>query len=310
MRIGALPLAFLAAVLFGQAWAAEEEDDREEDPEEEEAEAFEEEEEEDGDYENEVILTVEQLRALHGKLDENKDGKISWMELMDYAKHMHNDGAHETTSLTSDADTNKDGKISMEEHLALLQDSDGSPEMDEHRAYETSKFKAADVNNDGFLDNEEVKALFFPSMNKAVLEIETAENLKRKDTDGDGRLSEEEFWEVEDLEAEGPKKAERDEFHNLDKDADGHINVQELAEWESGLFHLEGAMVGLMNITDANKDGFITEDELAGAQSKLAHELDDDAAGDALHHVMNWIEHHEHLGPDASGDDHSDRSEL
>lgn len=86
-------------------------------------------------------------------------------------------------------DTNKDGKITKEEIVA----------------YRTAQFKAADKNNDGFLEGEEIRVFI------------TNRRFAMRDADGDGKISAKEF---------GERRADR--FKELDQNKDGTLTPEEL----------------------------------------------------------------------------------
>eukprot|EP00913_Durusdinium_trenchii_P028263 g26492.t2 len=226
------------------------------------------------------IISKEKLRALHAKFDKNHDGKVSLAEVLEFASHMSKAIAgRDVEAILEEIDTNKDGKLSLKEHLDDLhrhadkEDEEEMKELELRKAMEAAKFKAADSDHD-----EET--------NSAVLRVVVGETMKNKDTDGDGRLSFKEFAEAEEdpeevtlftlsapvphphlgrmaRNVEGTKPMEEDEklqleeemkdFKKLDKNGDGLLDMDELAIWESGLFHTEAAMIHLLQIAD--KDG-------------------------------------------------------
>merc|ERR1719433_522056 len=98
---------------------------------------------------------------------------------------------------------------------------------------ETQKFKAADTDKNGLLDQQELPGLFYPEIHDGVLEVTARATLARKDTDKDGFLTIQEFWEDYRL-AEGgsdgkgmSEELQRD-FRKLDRDASGSLDLEEL----------------------------------------------------------------------------------
>merc|ERR1712050_55767 len=105
--------------------------------------------------------------------------------------------------------------------------------MEELRHFETNKFKSADSNGDGFLDATELAGLFYPETNAAVLAITVEETMKKKDKDADGKLTAEEFWEVDsfaeaDAKAEELSEEEKADFAKLDTNNDNFLDLEEL----------------------------------------------------------------------------------
>merc|ERR1711924_362152 len=150
----------------------------------------------------------------------------------------------------------------------------------------TAKFHAADGNKDGFLDSEELPALFYPETHEAILEMTAAADLKPMDTNSDGQLTPKEFFQVVDGEDSTISDEEQADFARLDVDGSGTLNVQELKAWESGRFQTDKAMEKLFEVADQDKDGHITADEIDTARELIA-------GSEAHDHLMEWHEHAE-----------------
>jgi len=187
-------------------------------------------------------------------------------------------------------DLDKDGRLSIEE---LYKDMDQWSEVedkeeDERKELEGQKFRAADVNQDGVLDESEMPHLFYPETHPKVLELTAAASLRIKDLDKDGQLTIEEFWEAEAFEGEemAISDEERTDFAKLDLDGNGKLSLDELKAWESGVFHTEEAMRGLFEIADEDRDSHLTASELDKARERIA-------ATDAQYHLMEWAEQSE-----------------
>merc|ERR1712176_846072 len=106
---------------------------------------------------------------LHAKVDQDKDGKVSFTEIMTFSKSMDKLVVIlELETIMEDVDTSRDGKLSLEEHLNGIYkqaEGDGDGEMEflaQIQVLETAKFQAADVNQDQLLDHNEQLELFFP----------------------------------------------------------------------------------------------------------------------------------------------------
>jgi len=145
-----------------------------------------------------------------------------------------------------------------------------------------------DLNGDGVLDSEEVPSLFYPEVHDGVLSIVVAETMRIKDVNGDGKLTQKEFWEITEAEGDEAEMSEEEnaDFARLDLDQDGALNMEELKAWESGRFHVVEAMKKMFELADANADMHLGADELAAASEQLG-------ASDAQYHLIEWAEYHE-----------------
>jgi len=248
----------------------------------------------DQDIEEES-LSAEQLRSLHAKLDGNGDGKLSLHEVLQYAEVMGKAIANKDIgSIMEEIDTSKDGRLTLEEHLTDVHnqadggDEEEMKELDHRKKVETAKFAAADTNGDEFLDKDELAGLFYPETHEAVLSVTSAETMRQKDLNGDGKLTPKEFWEAEDADGDDGELSDEEimDFQKLDLNGDGSLDQDELRMWDSGKFHTEEAMKKLFEIADKDHDLHVTADELADAREQIA-------SSDAQYHLIEWAEHHE-----------------
>lgn len=248
---------------------------------------------EEDDVEQDALST-EQMRGMHGKIDSNRDGKISMEEIMRFSHDMRKAVASKDISTVLDEmDTDKDGKLSLEELLKDMEqwgesEEESKEEKEARVLVEKEKFSVADRDRNGVLDQGELPALFYPEVDDAVLEITAKEALKQKDRDHDGKLSNKEFWEGDVVDGEDLEitEEERADFTKLDKNGDGFLDLSELKVWESGKFHTEEAMKSMFEIADKDHDLHLSADELEAARAQIA-------GTDAQYHLMEWAEHHE-----------------
>eukprot|EP00747_Dinoflagellata_sp_TGD_P166692 gnl/TRDRNA2_/TRDRNA2_189880_c0_seq1.p1 gnl/TRDRNA2_/TRDRNA2_189880_c0~~gnl/TRDRNA2_/TRDRNA2_189880_c0_seq1.p1 ORF type:complete len:315 (+),score=77.89 gnl/TRDRNA2_/TRDRNA2_189880_c0_seq1:49-945(+) len=241
-------------------------------------------------------VSKEQLRKFHGLFDADSDGKVSLTEITAYSEKIRAEIAHKDMHIILQAmDESGDGRVSLEELLLHSETWDGSPgrgdvaESEAVRALETAKFKVADTDGDGGLDEKELPAIFYPEVNEAVLEVMAEHSLMRKDLDHDGFLTPAEFWEI-DLSAAGPDGADvpwdgGTEFVKLDKDGDGKISLQESKAWESGEHNLLASLERMFQAANKDGDTHVTADELEEAIEEI-HETG------AQHHLAIWAQHH------------------
>jgi len=241
-------------------------------------------------------LTSEQMRAMHAKIDKDKDGKISMAEITDFSQVMRKTIAKKDIhTVIDEMDGDKDGKLSLPELLKDMEQWGEEGEEDKAAAakrkeLETAKFHAADQDKNGLLDANELPSLFYPETHDGVLEMTAQATLKAKDTDGNGELTPKEFWEGDSVDGEdlAISDEEQADFAKLDVDSSGTLNLQELKAWESGGFHTQEALKKLFELADQDSDMMVTADELDTARELIA-------GSDAQYHLMEWAEHTEEL---------------
>lgn len=189
-------------------------------------------------------IAKKDIATILEEMDGNKDGKLSLEELL------------------ADMEQQADG------------DEEEMKEIQARKDLEMQKFRASDKNGDGHLDLDELPALFYPETHEEVLELTAAATLKQKDLDGNGKLSPKEFWEGDMMDREDGgssiSEEEKNDFKVLDKNGDGEMDLGELKEWESGRFHTTEALKQLFITADKDKDGHLTGQELADARDQIA----------------------------------------
>merc|ERR1719189_3505471 len=117
-------------------------------------------------------------------------------------------------------------------------------EYEQRKKVEKAKFTAADEDGDGMLSIEELPFFFYPETHAGVLSVMVEQLMQMKDSNQDGKLTPMEFWEVEETLADEHAISDEEyaDFQHLDHDGDGLLCLEDLRNWESGRFHLEGAM--------------------------------------------------------------------
>lgn len=278
----------------------------------------------DGDMKVALPAEAEQMEGLFGKIDADKDGKMSMPEIIAFWKVTRKGILHQSNAQDMELiDTDKDKKVSLEEYVKkeeseFLEAEQGAADDARTKAFgdlHVAKFKAADKNSDGFLDEHELPDAVYGETHDEVVRIMAAHDLKMKDKDGDGKLDVNEFNEIgEDPKvgdkidamegAEAGEVGEKDakmaeeeamsekemaeEFKKQDADGDGKLNLDELVHFESGVFHMTVDMKTLFETCDQDKDSYITFKEL----TEHLHDLDGSAASD---HLNEWAEHQDSL---------------
>jgi len=271
---------------------------------------------EEDEAETKVALPAEaeQMAGLVEKIDTDKDGKMSMPEIIAFWKITRKGMLHQNKAQDMELmDTDKDNKVSLEEFMKKEEDefldaerfNELEPGVDDARrkSFEElhgAKFKAADMNADGFLDEHELPHAVYGETHDEIVRIMAAHDLKKKDKDGDGKLDATEFNELKedpkvgDADAQMPEdeaeseKELAEEFKKQDTDGDGKLDLDEIVHWESGVFHITVDMQRLFEACDKDKDSHITLKEL----NDNLHDLDGFAASD---HLNEWAEHHESM---------------
>ncbi|KAK3711822.1 hypothetical protein QZH41_013229, partial [Actinostola sp. cb2023] len=198
------------------------------------------------------------------EIDTNKDGFVTEDEirarLINTTKQQRK---HEinTTMITHDDD--KDGKVSWEEfkkHHFTQETDEDKEQMQE----DEEKFKHADVNGDGGLDLSEYMSFYHPGDDERMSAFVIGHTLKKYDTDKDGALSKEEFFNsYKDLNTEAKTELEKDFINTYDTNKDGKLEVEEMKRWlfpDEDMPHEEPP--ALMKEVDDDKDGKLSMDEI------------------------------------------------
>jgi len=228
----------------------------------------------------EMMLSEEQVAVLFKKMDKNADGKINLDEIHSLSADMRvrqAESGYEDALRTMDGDA--DGKVSLDE---VLHDFANEAE----RAGAKRLFAAADKNRDGFLVGRELSSFTFPEIDEAVERAHAQGEVQRRDRNGDGKLDMQEFYSVEGDGSANFGEWEQEEFKELDSDGDGLLEAREIQAVESGRHYADRAMVHLVEVADADQDGFVTLEEIGASRSQL-HEHE---AGFHLHSWARQLE--------------------
>lgn len=214
-------------------------------------------------------MSPAQLKAIHAKMDADGDGHVIAEEMDAYAHDMRRKIANKRLDgIIKQHDKNKDGILDLDEYLSDLTSQhvhpDARPGHEEITQKRMASFKEIDLNNDGFVDRDELPLRFHHHTNDLVDDRMAAISMKKKDANGDGKLTNVEFWSH--MYGRGkPSKVtdeQQKEFDEIDKDSSGFLELIEVRNYESGHFHTEIAMAELFHVVDGNKDKKLTSDEL------------------------------------------------
>jgi len=227
------------------------------------------------------------MHALHKKIDENGNGKVSLAEVTDFAHKMRRALAKaEMDEVMKDMDADKDGKLSWPEFLG---DAGEVPEEEQNDKH--SQFKDLDLNNDQALELNELAQMYHHHINDKVETDLTNLAMKDKDLDKNGALSLREFFLHLQVEGEDPVEIEAEDqelFKQLDTDNSGSLTLKELKAWESGSHQAEMAAKKLFEKADKNKDNVLTAEEMADVRQELA----DDKDYEPQMYLSQWAEQH------------------
>eukprot|EP00747_Dinoflagellata_sp_TGD_P210916 gnl/TRDRNA2_/TRDRNA2_84138_c0_seq1.p1 gnl/TRDRNA2_/TRDRNA2_84138_c0~~gnl/TRDRNA2_/TRDRNA2_84138_c0_seq1.p1 ORF type:complete len:248 (-),score=91.64 gnl/TRDRNA2_/TRDRNA2_84138_c0_seq1:56-799(-) len=239
------------------------------------------------------------MQKVHEILDVDANGKVSIEEMLAHQKKMRKEAALKDISMAfEDMDADNDGKISLAETMNDMQGEEQLEEDDFAKAQkklEEEKFHASDKDKDGFLSAEELSVFMNPDIDESTLDISTKHALQSKDLDGDGLLNTTEFWlgdmlrtmtDMEDPPPEEISDEEVKEFEKLDSNGDGKIDLKELRDWESGIWHVHQAVKAIIETADSDHDGHVTAEELKNSAEMLVQT-------EAGYQIRDWHEHHQ-----------------
>jgi len=182
-----------------------------------------------------------------------------------------------------DDDENKDGKVTFaeimgkmygytEEDLKNVENAE-KPEDDadvmQMVTDDKKRFGAADVNKDGFLDESEYYAYFQPYDYPHMFPSEMERTMKEFDKDSDGFVSMEEFI-GEELDEE-TRLSEVTNFEDLDKDKDGKLTSEEMRPWvlPDNNDVAKEEVEHLVQTCDENADGHLSIEEIVKKEDEF-----------------------------------------
>lgn len=228
-------------------------------------------------------LSVEEIDEMFAKIDKDTDGKISVAEVLKYNALMREAAAQgDAVQYLHEMDKDKDDHVSMEELLESLEEH--GPDAKEHEAH---KFTASDKNRDGKLSLEEMPSQFYPELDSEVLHASALKTMEKRDRDGDGMLTEEEFTGREEQAFSGADDGEgegRKRFKEIDADGNGNVDLEELKHSLSQKLDMEKAFKEMFKLADKDEDGQLTVEEFKRARLDIS-ELE------AQEHLWDWREH-------------------
>lgn len=142
-----------------------------------------------------VTLTekdISELKDAFAIFDKDNDGFIRKAEMRDILISLGKDGTEEEVRKVLEvADTDGDGMINFPEFLNMMANNLNQAQVDAENQLE-HMFKIIDRDQDGFITHSEMKRAI-EEMGDTTTDAEVNEMIRKADSDGDGKLTFEEF---------------------------------------------------------------------------------------------------------------------
>ncbi|KAI5097005.1 reticulocalbin-3 precursor [Silurus meridionalis] len=229
-------------------------------------------------------LTPEESKARLGKIveriDTDKDGFVSHAELHHWIKHRQRRYIEENVDKNwKEYDQNKDGKISWIEYKNTTYGTyldDDSEDLEDRESYKAMhardqrRFEVADKDGDGIATREEFTAFLHPEEFDYMKSVVVQETMEDIDKDKDGKVNLEEYIGDMFTREEGEREpewvtTERNHFTEYrDTNKDGFLDADEVAHWilPQDVDHTDNEARHLIHETDKNNDDKITKAEI------------------------------------------------
>ncbi|GAB1606454.1 reticulocalbin-2-like [Argonauta hians] len=189
-------------------------------------------------------LDKEEVLEEFASMDTNSDKKVSWEE---YVQKYY------SYSLDLLAEMKKKGGQENVEILKIIQDDE-------------DKFKIADRNSDGFLEDNEFPAIIHPYDFEIMHDYEIRRAIRDHDKNGDNKVDFKEYHMDNEMskEDEAEKIAEKVKFDEYDVNKDGFLDTVEIKEWiiPNTMDNSKEEAEHIMQEADDNKDKKLSKDEI------------------------------------------------
>ncbi|XP_053300033.1 reticulocalbin-3 isoform X1 [Pleuronectes platessa] len=222
----------------------------------------------------------DRLAKIVDRIDTDKNGFVNHAELHYWIKHRQRRYIEENVNKNwNDYDQNQDGKIAWEEYKNTTYGYYLDEEFDDVEDKATYKsmlrrderrFKTADRDGDDIATREEFTAFLHPEEFDYMKELVVKETVEDIDKNGDGKINLNEYigdmYTPENGESE-PEwiQTERKHFAEFrDANKDGYLDDDEVAEWilPREVDHADNEAKHLIHDTDTDKDEKITKKEI------------------------------------------------
>ena len=223
-----------------------------------------------------VDLDEEQITRYFKDADEDKNGKLTPEELPMWVRtmvHVHvRENVPNAKKEFREVDTNRDKIVTWEEYRVMMQNL--NKEDPEHVVYsdkeQKHKFRTADENGDGVLNQIEYVAFKNPMTTDYVLTRIAQELLEDLDKNKDGKVSQTEFVHheasrVEDKDDKEIDKLRRMEFRGaMDQNDDKNLDLQEIKNYldPRGKNFVTNEARHMMHEADTNNDKVLSLQEI------------------------------------------------
>ncbi|XP_058627297.1 reticulocalbin-3 isoform X1 [Onychostoma macrolepis] len=222
----------------------------------------------------------ERLGKIVDRIDTDKDGFISHAELHHWIKHRQRRYIEENVDKHwKEYDQNKDGKIGWIEYknttYGYYMDTEFD-DVDDKASYKAMltrderRFKSADRDGDGVATREEFTAFLHPEEFDHMRDIVIQETIEDIDKNGDGKIDLQEYigdmFTSENGEDEPDwvttEKKHFSEFRDMNKD--GFLDASEVSHWilPGEVDHADNEARHLIHETDQDNDDKITKKEI------------------------------------------------
>ncbi|XP_005164069.1 reticulocalbin-3 isoform X1 [Danio rerio] len=222
----------------------------------------------------------DRLGKIVDKIDTDKDGFVSHAELHHWIKHRQRRYIEENVDKHwNEYDQNKDGKIGWIEYknttYGYYIDTEFD-DVDDKATYKSMlnrderRFKSADRDGDGVATREEFTAFLHPEEFDFMRDIVIQETIEDIDKNGDGKIDLQEYigdmYNPEDGETEPDwvttEKKQFSEFRDMNKD--GFLDATEVSHWilPTEVDHADNEARHLIHETDKDNDGRLSINEI------------------------------------------------
>jgi Ca2+-binding EF-hand superfamily protein len=203
---------------------------------------------------------VRHLQRVGELADVNNDGLLSHDELLSFAERLrHKKRWEHTQQSLGQFDSNGDGLVGHDELGNSFE-----------TGAEGHRFRAADFDGDGKLNETEAYHFYHPEMHRSVLQVEAEHQFSRFDLDKDGFISFSEYKREDEQEESFDLESAWEDFSVHDGDGSQDLNMEEFVQLLSGQGLLSSNIAKTITAGDIDGDGHIhIHEEVPSALTSL-----------------------------------------